>query len=201
MKSLDRYPYCGHSRLMGKIESGFQDTEKVLSMFGHSRREARKRYRNFVEKGLSAGKRPELTGGGLIRSAGGWRSLKELRREGVHFNGDERLLGNSDFVDTVLKSAGERLDRKYRLQAEGDRFEDAVSRVCELYQLSRGELLSWSKQRRRAIARSVLACWSVKEMEMNAREAGEKLGLSPFFPFFRSVDSMLQPPACPQHGA
>ncbi len=65
MKSLDGYPHSGHSRLMGKIKSGFQNTEKVLALFGQTRREARRRYRDFVTKGLAAGKRPELTGGGL----------------------------------------------------------------------------------------------------------------------------------------
>jgi transposase len=45
--------------------------------------------------------------------------------------------------------------------------------------LSRRELLSWSKQRKRGLARSVLACWSVKELGMSAREVAEKLALSP----------------------
>lgn len=178
MKSLDGYPYSGHSRLMGKIKSGFQDTEQVLSMFSRTRREARKRYRDFVMKGLLAGSRPELTGGGLIRSAGGWRALKELRREGVHLKSDERVLGDSDFVAAMLKAADEKLERKYRLQAEGYGFEEVVARVCGIYKLNRRDLLSWGKRRRRAKARSVLAYWSVRELGMSVREAGEKLGLS-----------------------
>jgi hypothetical protein len=32
---------------------------------------ARRRYREFVEKEIRKGKRPELVGGGLIRSLGG----------------------------------------------------------------------------------------------------------------------------------
>ena len=85
MKALDGFSYSGHSRLTGKFKSGFQDTERVLSMFGKTRREARKHYKAFVFKGLLAGKRPELTGGGLLRSSGGWHALKELRRMGVQF--------------------------------------------------------------------------------------------------------------------
>ena len=54
-------------------------------MFGKTRREARKHYKAFVVKGLLAGKRPELTGGGLLRSSGGWHALKELRRMGGSF--------------------------------------------------------------------------------------------------------------------
>jgi putative transposase len=179
LNSLDRYPYSGHSRVMGKLKGGFQDIGTVLSMFGKTRREARKRYEAFVSKGLLAGKRPELTGGGLIRSSGGWHALKEFRRMGIHFKSDERLLGDSGFVDTVLKAADEKLDRKYRIQAEGWDFEAVVSRVCELFELTRSEVLFWSKQRKRAIARSVLAYWTVKELGMSASAVAERLGLSP----------------------
>jgi len=179
MKSLDRYPYSGHSRLTGKFEGGFQDIQTVLSMFAKTQREAKRRYKAFVSKGVLAGKRPELTGGGLLRSSGGWHALKQVRRLSVHFKSDERVLGDSDFVDTVLKAAGEKMDRKYRLQAEGYDFEDVLSRVCELFRLTRREVLSWSKQRNRAMARSVLAYWSVKELGMTAFAVAERLGLSP----------------------
>ena len=178
LKSLDQYSYSGHSRLTGKFKGGFQDIETVLSMFGKTRREARKRYKDFVSKGVLAGKRTELTGGGLIRSFGGWHALKEFRRMGVHFKSDERLLGDSDFVDTVLKAASEKLVRKYRLQTEGYNFEDVVSRVCEVFTLTRREVLSWSKQRKRAIARSVRAYWSARKLGMTACAVAEKLGLS-----------------------
>ncbi|MFO7687392.1 MAG: LysR family transcriptional regulator [Desulfobacterales bacterium] len=88
-------------------------------------------------------------------------------------------MGDSDFVDSVLKAADEKLDRKYRLQAEGYGFEDVVARVCGIYNLNRRDLLSRGKQRNRAMARSVLAYRAVKELGMSVREAGEKLGLSP----------------------
>jgi hypothetical protein len=38
------------------------------------------------------GKRPELTGGGLVRSVGGWLNLMEMRRAKVFVKGDERIL-------------------------------------------------------------------------------------------------------------
>jgi hypothetical protein len=36
---------------------------------------------SYVEKAVAVGRRPELTGGGLIRSVGGWGSLKSLGKE------------------------------------------------------------------------------------------------------------------------
>ena len=44
----------------------------LLSFFGHSLRESLKRYVQYVEFGIEQGRRPELVGGGLIRSPGGF---------------------------------------------------------------------------------------------------------------------------------
>ena len=42
---------------------------------------ARRRYRRFVEKGIAQGRRPDLIGGGLVHSVGGWSELKAMRRQ------------------------------------------------------------------------------------------------------------------------
>jgi len=51
-----------------------------------------------MAKKVSAGHRPDLVGGGLVGSAGGWAALKAYRSSGIRFKGDERILGSSDFV-------------------------------------------------------------------------------------------------------
>jgi REP element-mobilizing transposase RayT len=81
---LVKYPYSGHSALMGKVEREFQDTGYVLRFFGEKVPAARKAYRAYVEKGIDQGRRPELVGGGLIRSAGGWTAVKAMRRANDH---------------------------------------------------------------------------------------------------------------------
>jgi hypothetical protein len=55
-----------------------------------------------------------LTGGGLIRSDGGWHAVKEAYRDGIRISGDERILGGSDFVETTLKHSGEVYGRRLR---------------------------------------------------------------------------------------
>ena len=79
-------------------------------------RQARRAYESFVSEGVKQGRRPELVGGGLLRSVGGWSALKGFRDIGVRIKGDERLLGSPDFVERVLKRADEQLEEKYRLQ-------------------------------------------------------------------------------------
>jgi hypothetical protein len=74
LKSLDRYAYTGHSIIMGKRKNSWQDTDSVLQLFGKSQYAARKKYRDFVEKGICQGRNPEMTGGGLLRSIGGWQA-------------------------------------------------------------------------------------------------------------------------------
>ena len=80
MEALDHYPYSGHSAVMGKIDRQWQDVSGVLELFGGRTGTARRRYKVFVEKGALEGRRPELVGGGLIRSSGGWEAVKVMRR-------------------------------------------------------------------------------------------------------------------------
>jgi len=69
---------------MGTITDDWQAVAGVLSLFGKQKRGARRYYRRFIQEGVGQGKRPELTGGGLIRSAGGWGVLKSMRRIKEH---------------------------------------------------------------------------------------------------------------------
>ena len=71
----------------------------MLRLFGKPVSSARKAYRSFIEEGIATGK---LTSGGLIGSLGGWGTVKSLRRLRVHSKGDERILGDSGFVESVL---------------------------------------------------------------------------------------------------
>jgi hypothetical protein len=56
---------------MGNRTNDWQDTVSILQRFGKRLKTARQKYRGFVQQGIQLGKRPDLTGGGLIRSAGG----------------------------------------------------------------------------------------------------------------------------------
>ena len=72
LTELNKYPYSGHSVLMGRKKRPWQDVDYVLSYFDDTPRRARKEYVSYVEASLDQGRRKELTGGGLIRSLGGW---------------------------------------------------------------------------------------------------------------------------------
>jgi putative transposase len=107
MKGLDRYAYCGHSVLMGNVKAVWQNAAYITRLFDKHLSMARCLYRAFVKEGITDGKRDDLVGGGLIRSAGGWSAVKALRKAGAVQKGDERILGDGDFVESVLSEAKE----------------------------------------------------------------------------------------------
>ncbi len=160
---LGRYPYSGHSALMGKVKRGWQETEGVLGMFGEKRGSARRAYQEFVGKGMGQGRRQELTGGGLIRSAGGWEAVRALKKEKVYQRSDERILGDGDFVGRVLADAEEAMEKRYALRSRGIDLAKAASRVSEV--LGVGPQAVWAKGRyRHAVeARSLFCYWAVSE--------------------------------------
>ena len=178
MEELDRYPYCGHSILMGKKKNVWQELDGILSLFGKRVVTARRRYRSFVEEGATQGKRPELTGGGLVRSAGGWTALKSLRSRRHHMKGDERILGDSDFVAQVLEAANEEMESRYHLKSQGFNFDKLVQRVADLCDMESIELLLPSKQPNRVEARSLLCYWAVRKLGIRGTWVAEKLAIT-----------------------
>ena len=80
INELNRNPRSSHSVLMGNIKHEWQDKDTILLYFGKRRNKAVEKYEEFIEAGIKEGQRPELVGGGLIRSLGGWSEVKSLRR-------------------------------------------------------------------------------------------------------------------------
>jgi REP-associated tyrosine transposase len=178
MDALDRYRFSGHSQLMGHQDNAWQDVNTVLKLFGKRISAARSAYRAFVAEGIGLGKRPELTGGGLIRSMGGWGAVKSLRRSREHVKGDERILGDSDFVESVLSEQNERLERRYALQSQGYDFQALVRRVGDIFGLKSETVTSAGKQPLRVEARSLACYWAVRELGMTTVEVSRLLGIT-----------------------
>ncbi len=178
MKESDSYPYCGHSALMGKNKRNFQDTDYVLRFFGKKVSGARKAYRAYVEKGIVQGRRPDLVGGGLIRSAGGWSAVAAMRNAKDHMKSDERILGDGDFAQSVLNQAKERLEDHYRLQAQGYDLEKVTNRVSSELEISPEQVWAKGKRQLTVKARSLLCYWAVRKLGMTATELSKKLGVS-----------------------
>jgi len=108
LRELRVYPWAGHSAIMGKQERGWQDVGAVLGYFGRRKKGAMVAYEKYVREGMEKGRRPELVGGGLIRSMGGWSEVLSLRRRGEKTVSDERILGSGEFIEQLLSEAEEK---------------------------------------------------------------------------------------------
>ena len=179
MKGLDRYAYSGHSVLMGKVKAAWQNSVYVTRLFDGHLPTARHRYRAFVQNGIADGKRDDLVGGGLIRSAGGWGVVKALRKTGAFQKGDERILGDGDFVQNVLSEAKEAYERKYRFKSKGIDLDFIADKAAEILGLDPTLIWSTGKQSKIVKARSLLCYWATSELGVTQSVLSKRLGLSP----------------------
>jgi putative transposase len=179
ISELDRYPYCGHSGLTGRRPRQWQDTRYVLGYFGKSAKKARDEYLDFVKAGVTQCRRPELVGGGLIKSLGGWKEVKKLRlNKPDRIKGDERILGDSDFVMEVLECADEKYERRYRLKNLGYDISRVERRVIELCDIEKEDLYSGSRKKAISAARSLFCYWCVKELGESMTNMAKLLGVT-----------------------
>jgi len=178
LRMLNSYRYCGHCVLLGKRGNGFQDTNVVLKHFAGTVHAARIRYREFVKKGIAQGKRPELSGGGLVRSAGGWSAVKMLRKSRLFQKADERILGDGDFVEKALGRINEQLEPAYGLRTQGYDFEKIVQRVAHLLEMPEAEVTSPAKRRAVVKARSMVCYWAYKYLGTSQTDLARKYGVS-----------------------
>ena len=180
LEELENYSYCGHSALMGRKKREWQDVEYILGFFGKRLSDARKKYRSYVEKGISMGRRPELVGGGLIRSLGGWDEIKKMRLTGQdRIKSDQRILGESDFVRDVLSESEENFSRKYRLKSRGYNFEKVVDRVSLLFQLDKDYITGRGRQKDRVQARDLVCYWAVNGLGIPMVDLARKFVMTP----------------------
>jgi REP element-mobilizing transposase RayT len=178
LAELDRYPWSGHSVLMGRRVHGWQDREYVLSWFGKKESDAKRAYRRYVKAGVSEGKRSDLVGGGLVRSMGGWSEVLSLRRSQEEVLSDERILGSGEFVERLLGEADEKMKQRLRGDALRQRAEDVIRKVCKKERVNEEELKSGGRRGSISKVRSILASELTEEYGVPLAEAGRLLGVS-----------------------
>ena len=92
LSALEQYRWTGHAGMIRpKYRRTWHDVDPALNLFGNSRQCAVAAYRQFMSfvgdyKGAS-----NLSGGGLVRSYGGWETISRLRKEHISCIGDERI--------------------------------------------------------------------------------------------------------------
>jgi len=178
MEQLDRYPWSGHQAVMGKTESTWMDVNSVLAEFSGAKKKARAEYRRFVREGLDQGKIPALTGGGLIRSQGGWSAVLSMRRKKQKEESDERILGSGDFVHAILKEAEEKQLRQLKTKRGGRTIVDIMHEECRKGRISVEELRQGNRRHRVCETRLAIARRGREELGLSGAEIARQLGVN-----------------------
>jgi len=178
LERLDRYPWSGHGVLVGKVEYSWQDADYVLSWFGKRAGQARRVYRHYVAEGIDQGRRPELVGGGLIRSLGGWSAVKSLRRSGDRVLTDERILGTDDFVESVLAETDRKTSRLFSSRLQDKEVQKFLEERCKKEGISLRELQMGSRRGTIPEIRSDLVFELARERGLPLAEIARQLGVS-----------------------
>jgi len=118
-------------------------------------------------------------GGGLVRSIGGWSALKDLRETNRRIISDERILGSSEFAESVLKSANEAYERRTAAVAKGLSIEQVIKAVAMGLELDPESIEQKGRKRSIALARAIVCTLAVDRLMMTGADIARRLHLTP----------------------
>ncbi|NTU54502.1 MAG: hypothetical protein HGA97_12580 [Chlorobiaceae bacterium] len=179
--SLDQlaiYPWSGHAVLMNNVSYEWMDREYVLQFFGRKEGSAKRAYLAYLEEEMGIDREEELSGGGLIRSNGGWSKVLSMRKRGERVMSDERILGGEEFVRGVLGEAEGRTDVVIPQHERLDQFVEAIEKGCDVVGVSTAYLRTGSKRGVLPKLRRELARKGVEEFGISLAETARQLGVT-----------------------
>jgi putative transposase len=198
LKELDKYPWTGHSAILGRRKNPLvpkppdqpnkphrpdeprkslaeRTLEDLLLHFGDTLKVSRRRYRQFIKNGIDQGTRPELEGGGLVRSAGGnkWGLLGRKKEE--REKGDDRILGSGDFVLHALNRADELFEGSVKNPISLD---ELIRKVTQDRNIDLKDLLSYKRTREITDTRAIISYLAAIELKNSGTKIASQLRLS-----------------------
>jgi len=177
IRELERYPYCGHGSILARHTDGWQDRESVLAQFGREEAQSIELYRRYVAEGIALRRRPELVNGARGRGSGEWSSAVGPRQR-ERASTDERILGNGEFVERVLKEADARMMRQVGLKKIKRQAERVVVNACKKGGVTLTELRSGSRRANVPRLRAEIARRLVEDYGLALAEVARQVGIS-----------------------
>jgi putative transposase len=175
---LDQYPWSGHSVIMGNHSLDGMAPNYILSQFGRSLNKARIAYHKFMEEGLGLGYIPELSGGGLLRSHGGWSEVISMKRKGAALDFDDRVLGSSEFLKQLLQDTQDREKRQLKITGSCKGISDIIAEQGAESRISPRLLRSGSRRRDVSLARALIAKRCTEELGLTFAEIARSVGVT-----------------------
>jgi len=175
---LNQYPWCGHSVLLGFVRYSWQETNYVLSWFGKRRGSALRAYRQYIEDGISQGRRPELVGGVQVQSKKG-RGRPDSGFMDEPVVTDRRVLGNEGFVLKVRRELfSHERERLLNFREIQEKIQSIVEARCREGRVQTQELQRGNRRQQVAEARAKIAWQLVNELGVPLSKVAHHLGVS-----------------------
>jgi len=178
LRELALYPWSGHAAIMKKVCCDWVEREYVLHCFGSREGAAREAYLAFLEEEMGIDREKEFSGGGLLRSHGGWEQVQSMRKKGTKVLSDERILGSDAFVRDVLKEAEERMALPLSADERSMLINEDIEQECRKAGITEAFLRSRSRSGMLASIRKVLALKFVYDYGLSMAETGRRLGVT-----------------------
>ena len=129
-------------------------------------------------EGVGQGRIKELTGGGLLRSQGGWSQVQSMQRRGQKEDFDERILGGRDFVHAIMKEAGGNQLRQVKAKELGKTIHEIIEEECKKQGISVIELQTGGKRRAVSDTRARIAVRGRVELGLTAAAIARHVGVN-----------------------
>ncbi len=178
MAELDTFPWSGHRAIIEKENFPWMDVASVWTQFGDTTTKAIAGYRQFMLEGSNQGHDPQFSGGGLVRSLGGWSNVLSRRRKDQKEQADERILGSGDFVDQIIQEAEKKSLRQIKFHQSGLTLAMIIEQECKNGSVNRNELESGSRRSMVSMTRAEIARRGMEELGLSAAEIARHLGVA-----------------------
>jgi REP element-mobilizing transposase RayT len=176
LAALDRNPWCGHARIVGSIEDGWQDVDGVLEHFGSTRESAIAAYRDFLNDGLR-GDEDAIVQGSVVRpTANGLVHASGAARGRERWANAERVLGSPTFLNQLLTQLPLPPGAATPPHRVDDVLTSLIHHVAATHQLDPAEL---GRAPRARAARALLSHIAVHHYGISLRAIAAALRVSP----------------------
>ena len=131
-----------------------------------------------MREGIDKGRRPELVGGGLIRSLGGWSEVLSLRRRGGKTASDERILGSGDFIEQLLSEAEEKAKETLGWKGRIPSLQDLLSKISKIEGVEEKKVQHGDRKRLVVLVRKLFCQIAVKKLGYSGAAVARFLGVT-----------------------
>jgi len=174
ISELDTYPWTGHAAIMRKNLNDWQNIDEVLGHYSVQKATARRQYR---ADGINQ-KIDDMSGGGLIRSYGGWQEITKMRKNHEARIGDERILGDSDFVQQVITNDEIKLEQALLLKHNGWDIDKLVRYVCDYFDIPQAQIPTKGRSNSVSHAKALICYWGNSQLGITSTKLGARLNVS-----------------------